>query len=240
MLGALSGAAAIDTESEEDEMVDTPLNEPPVKVITDPGEHDLIIRQFLDKAKSFEMVRYTKNPPTQWRNRMIQAEMYAREIGFKAERASNDEKHKDRYVLCAYRHSGEVVGLLLWDQCGPVGLEESVGSVSCLAMLPGRESEGGILLESAVNLSEKAGYEGRTFCLQFRLNAQRNYPQPWLNSLQSEIVVPGDDPNTWVKIDGEWRLKSHLIVFAELNWQLQMWILRETAARMLAMNQGGR
>lgn len=106
-----------------------------------------------------------------------------------------------------------------------------------LAMLPGREIEGPILLECAVNLSEKAGYEGRTYSQDFVRHTLRAYRQPWLEHLQSDTVVPNDEPNTWVKINGEWRLKRHLLVFAELALHLRMQIFWATAATILPTNQ---
>lgn len=76
-------------------------------------------------------------------------------------------------------------------------------------MLPGRESEGAILVEYAVNLSEKAKYEGRVFFQDFYSGGWRHEPS-WLQYLQSEIIVPRDEKDVWMKVRGKWRLKKLL------------------------------
>jgi hypothetical protein len=82
--------------------------------------------------------------------------------------------------------------------------------IDVLATHPGTRGCGSILIEHAVNLSEEAGFGGRV---------ELNPGNRWRDSFLAKGFVgpvamkldPGENPEKWVKVDNEWRLRKHRV-----------------------------
>jgi hypothetical protein len=187
------------------------INEPPVVEVANMSEVEALCKQFV-----FE-VRKSERPPTEeryiWEDRKWWAERAANNLMFAV--ASNPGS-TSRYIYCVYKHAGKPVGLMEWWK----GLDQ--GIVEHLAMLPGRENECAILVEHAVNLSAKVGYEGRVYFSGLNFAEQPHSPP----GLQSNVFVPSKS-DEWVWLGDKWRFKDHL-----LNDWRRLIIGRETFGRI--------
>lgn len=104
----------------------------------------------------------------------------------------------------AYMLGGMAVGAMVIEEgCDHIRID-------VLATHPATKGGGSILIEHAVNLSEEAGFGGRV----------ELYPGGnWRNSFLAKGFVgpavmkldPGENPEQWVKVDNEWRLRKYRV-----------------------------
>lgn len=178
-------------------MFDAWRAEPPIELIANPGGLQVLCNQFIDEAWKVE--RLATDEEAVWQDQKRWAVYAATSI-----RDDVDNEHvREKSTFYMYKPSGKVVGLMTWAH--GFGRRAVVWN---LAMLPGQEAEGAFLVEYAVNLAEKAGYEGRVYFPDFRYPWR--YRPSWLQDIQSQIIVPREREAEWVKIDGEWRLVKYL------------------------------
>lgn len=190
-------------------MVDAWRIEPPVVKLTK-EQVKVECREFIDKVDKF------KKPATggeMW-NQTNWAKVAADSIVFATGlHWLNKVPHPEyfglfQYSYFAYKPSGRVVGLMqtAWSRPGNTpGLV-----VWSLAMLPEHESEGAILIEYAVNLSDLAGHEGRVRFAPFENKVHPHKPA-WFKYLKSEYVVPRNEEEKWEEVGDMWRLKEYLL-----------------------------
>lgn len=113
--------------------------------------------------------------------------------------------HREKFFV--YMCFGKPIGLM-------VTMEDSLSKsilIDYLATHPGSESGGGILIEHAANLSEKAGYQGRLTLASFVERATSAYIALGFSqtSLYDMELVPIKSNEKWVKLDGRWRLLKY-------------------------------
>lgn len=102
---------------------------------------------------------------------------------------------REHKIFCVYKPSAKIIGLMGWRRQVSSGFAH-------IAMLPEYESEGTILVEYAVNLSEEAKCEGRVRFPQ--ASPVRPHRPDWTQYLPSEDFVPSES-DEWKKFDGRWR-----------------------------------
>lgn len=169
------------------------VNKPPIVETRDGDELKLLCTQF--RAEVGKLVRPSTYKAFVWDELRFWAEREADKI----QDAAGDLGVDDHYTYCVYKPLGKPVGLMeCWKGPGQY-------VVTHFAMLPGHADEGKILVEHAVNLSEKTGYEGRVFFSAF--NSAGHHKLPWL---QSDDLIPSES-NDWVKVGDKWRLQEHLL-----------------------------
>jgi hypothetical protein len=172
------------------------MNEPPVVETKDYDETRALCRQIIAEAKKFE--KPATDEMQAWKDRKSWAQDGATTIDVIAAREDMREQH----ILCVYKPLGRPVGLMAWRKSRHNGL------ISILVTLPGHESEGAILVEYGVNLSEKAKFEGRVYVPEVGIPGGF-YRPPWHDCFHSNNVIPREI-NEWTMIDGKWRLTRYL------------------------------
>lgn len=170
------------------------INQPSILEIITMDDVQILCGEFL--CTNIGLERPATYELEEWNKRKLWANKFARAI---CQNASNPEM-VGGWRCFAYRPFGKLVGLMSWE---PFPLKKTA-VVRNLAIRPGRESRGAILIEKAVNLSEEAEYKG---CVNVPLAENVENKPLWPGSRD---IIPGES-HEWVKVDGVWRLKRLLI-----------------------------
>jgi predicted Fe-S protein YdhL (DUF1289 family) len=173
------------------------VNEPPIVEVVDPEEFRGFCTRFVSEITTWKSPSAT-NQAAIW-NDEIDTRM-AIAIWAESKAGEND---RQRYF--AYMLPGIPAGLMVTSE----RRGQSLIKIKSLATHPGTQGAGGILVEHAVNLSEKAGYKG---CLELNEYAAPE-GEAWgfgeTEDFQIQLV-PGES-SKWVKVGQEWRLTKHRV-----------------------------
>lgn len=183
-----------------------------VEEVTDLDELKILCDRFIFEVKKFERGQIEGGV---WKDQKRLAKLAASGIAVTA--ANERARVNCRFYM--YKPLGKPVGLMSFTK-------SSFGDPTVweFAMLPGRESEGTVLVEHAVNLSEAAGYKGRVDFPSVESTGWSFRP-PWHQwGIQSRYLDPSKS-DEWIKADGIWRLRKYI------PWQ-QLTIGRETFGSM--------
>jgi GNAT superfamily N-acetyltransferase len=120
-----------------------------------------------------------------------------------------EEEGPGRYF--AYMLGGKLIGAMtLAEQ-----QQHSWIRITSLMTHPGSTGAGSILIEHAVNLSEKAGYEGRLgVMLSINRRWRANFEaKGFVTALDASVfmTLAPSHSDRWVKVGGSWRLKKHQV-----------------------------
>lgn len=117
--------------------------------------------------------------------------------------ASTWKKANSRYFV--YIVLAKPVGLMVASERQTRGLIK----INCLATHIGTENAGDILIEHAVNLSQKAGYNGRLEISQYAAPEAKAWGFIESDSFRMELVAR--ESSMWVEVNNEWRLERYQV-----------------------------
>lgn len=178
---------AIDCEDEEKgEMPYTWINEPPVVEVEDQEKFRKLCWEFMLEVDKWREPQ-SMGEGDRWRMRIERGYLSAMIASWEP---WGPEQPSRGFV---YMLLGKPAGLMMIRESQELG----VIVIVTLATHPGSRCMRGILIEHAVNMSDKAGYEGRGMLDK---NATWND--------ECENIVPIGN-NEWVKLGTEWRLNKY-------------------------------
>lgn len=186
--------------------------DPPVKEITSPSEFKVLYELMMTGARKFPEPAPGKEAA--WEREMEWADPEPVNRTFNRALAECDDDSLWPYKFCAYMPSGRVAGLM---SCTQRPSKHNLLEVWDVAMLPGWESEGTILIEHAVNLSQRVGYEGRVYFDPFARAPYSLHRSSFLRYIENEFIVPRES-KSWEMIDNRWRLAKLLPTHPPSSW----------------------
>lgn len=173
------------------------VNEPPVVEIVDPGEFRGLCTRFVSEIATWKSLPATTQTDV-WNdkidNRMAIANL-----------AEGRSWENDRQRYFVYMLPGTPVGLMVTSE----KQEQSLIKVKSLATHPGTRGVGGILVEHAVNLSEKAGYQGRLELSAYA--APEGGAWGFVETEDFQVQLIPRESNKWAEVGQEWRLTKHRV-----------------------------
>lgn len=177
------------------------INEPPILRIEDDGEFEALCSQFMRETMAWREPKPTDEQGETWNARINRGIGIAGSAGeYISMRGGDDDKEAFAYMLL-----GAPVGLMVTSKSNIDRLIQ----VKFLTTHPGSESGGGILIEHAVNLSEKAGYRG---CLKLEANKASIMTYKALGFVETgggNMRLAPVESDKWVQVGQMWRLKEY-------------------------------
>jgi hypothetical protein len=112
-----------------------------------------------------------------------------------------------------YRVNGAPVGLMVFEPASST--YEKVPEINYLVTHPGSENGGGVLIELAVNLSQKEGCDGKVYLIAASETAKQSYPylgfvfaDGWQGACGKMYLTPGSS-DKWDNVNGRWLIKKY-------------------------------
>lgn len=181
------------------------INGPPIVAIEDREEFETLCLRFMRSTRKWKTPLPAKDAQAEgWNARIINGILIARQ----ARMWANRRGAAGNQSFCAYVLRGKPIGLMATSEKQRRGLIY----INFLTTHAGSADGGGILVEHAVNISERAGYDGRIGLETLNWASTAAYTALGFVEIADRDgkmnLVPGES-DKWVKVGQEWRLTKY-------------------------------
>jgi hypothetical protein len=181
------------------------INGPPIVAIEDREEFETLCLQFMRSTRKWKTPLPARGAQAEkWNTRIISGILIARQ----ALTWANSRWAAGNQSFSAYMLRGKPIGLMVTSEKQRRG----VIYINFLTTHPGSENGGSILVEHAVNLSERAGYDGRVELETLNWASTAAYTALGFVEIadrDGKMKLVPSESDRWVKVGQEWRLTKH-------------------------------